>query len=224
MMKPILGQPKRLVSCSILVALVATTILAGGCPANQLPAISGLAIDSEGEINHGASYQIECTASDADGDELSYIWSADGGHIFGMGATATWVAPDEPGAYTITVEVSDGRGGIATKQLTLNVLILNQPPVIETLTAEWGRLKKASNTPINCVASDPDGDELTYTWSAVDDAGNPAGNIAGEGSNITWVAPNTYGTYTITVTVSDGRGGEASNSIEIIVCSCDSAH
>jgi hypothetical protein len=222
MMKPIFSQSKWL--AILIIPAIATLLLSGCPPANQPPVISDLAVNSQGEINPGVSYQIECTASDPDGNELTYAWSTDGGYISGVGSTATWTAPNKTGAYTITVIVTDGREGIATKQLALNVLALNQLPVIESLTAEWGRLKKASNTPITCVASDPDGDELTYEWSGVNDTGSPAGNINGEGAVVTWVAPNDYGIYTITVTVSDGRGGEASNSVEIIVCSCGSAH
>ncbi len=221
MIKPVLGKSKWL---AILIILVVATPLIGGCAANQVPDISTLAIKNQGEITPGASYHIECIASDPDEDELSYAWSVNGGHISGTGSTAIWTVPDEAGVYTITIEVSDDREGTATKTLTLNVLAPNHPPVIDTLSAEWGRLKKASNTPITCVASDPDGDALTYTWSAVGDTGNPAGNFTGEGDTVTWVAPSDYGTYTITVTVSDGRGGEASDFVRITVCSCGSAH
>ncbi len=221
MMKPIFSQSKWL---AILIIPAIATLLLSGCPANQPPVISDLTVNSEGEINPGVSYQIECTASDPDGDELIYSWLANGGHISGIGSTVSWTVPNEAGDYIITVEVSDGREGIATEQLTLNVLTPNQPPVIESLAAEWGRLKKASNTPITCVASDPDGDELTYEWSAVNADGSPAGNITGEGSVITWIAPNDYGNYTITVTITDGRGGEASQSVNVTVCSCGNAH
>jgi hypothetical protein len=221
MIKPIFHQTKWL---AILIIPAIATLLLSGCPANQLPVISDFAVNNQGEINPASVCQIECTASDPDGDELTYAWSADGGHISGVGSTVTWTAPDEPGAYTITVEVTDGREGIATKQLALNVLTPNQPPVIESLVPEWDRLKKASNTPITCLASDPDGDTLTYEWSAVDADGSPAGNFTEEGSVITWVAPNNLDQYTITVTVTDGRGGEASDSITIWVCTCGSAH
>lgn len=39
----------------------------------------------------------------------------------------------------------------------------------------------------------------------------------GEGSNITWVAPNVTGNYTVRVTVADGKGGTATNSATIAV-------
>jgi len=41
--------------------------------------------------------------------------------------------------------------------------------------------------------------------------------IKSEGSSITWVAPDTAGDYTVRVTVTDGNGGEASNSTTIAV-------
>ena len=214
MMKLISKQPKWLAS---LIILVVAALLIGSCvPPNQPPLISSISANEE-EINPAGSCQIECIASDPDEDELSYIWSTDGGNISGEGSIVTWIAPDAPGDYTIAVKVTDGREGEATTHLTINVVAPNHPPVIEVLASKWHRLKKASNTPITCFASDPDGDELSYTWSA------EAGNITGEGDTVTWVAPNAYGTYAITVIVTDGRGGEAGESVTIQVCSCPDA-
>ncbi len=207
MMKLVPTRPKWLAS---LIILVVVTLLIGGCtPANQPPVISTLTA-SEGRVSPSGSSQIKCVASDPDGDELSYTWSASG-DISGEGSVVTWIAPNAPGAYIITVKVTDGRGGEATTQLTIGVAV-NHPPVIDSLTTERKKVVKAGPTTIECVASDPDGDELSYTWSA------ERGNISGEGPIVTWVAPNTYGTYTITVTVADARGGEASDSISIEVC------
>jgi len=214
MMKLISKQPKWLASLTILVV---ATLLIGSCvPPNQPPVISSLTANEE-EINPAGSCQIECIASDPDEDELSYIWSTDGGNISGEGSIVTWMAPDAAGAYTIAVKVTDGRDGEATTQLTIDVVAPNQPPEIVSLTSEWKRLKKASSSTIECIASDPDEDKLSYIWST------DGGNISGEGDTVTWVAPNAYGTYTITVTVTDGRGGEASDSVDIIVCPCPGA-
>lgn len=214
MMKLISCQPKWLAS---LIILVVATLLIGSCvPANKPPVISSLTANEEW-INPAGVCQVECIASDPDGDSLSYIWSTSGGNISGEGSVVTWIAPDEPGAYTITVEVTDGRDGEATTQLTINVVTTNHPPVIDSLTTEWEKLRKASTSTIECTASDPDGDSLSYIWSV------DGGNISGEGPFVTWVAPNAYGIYTITVTVTDGRGGDASESISIQVCDCPGA-
>lgn len=57
-----------------------------------------------------------------------------------------------------------------------------------------------------CAATDPDGNPLTYTWSA------EKGIINGEGQKVGWLPPGEVGEYEITVKVSNGKGGEASFS------------
>ena len=225
MIKLISSQPKWLAG---LIILVAATLVIGGCtpveqppvdqppvnqpPPNQLPVISNLTA-SAGWVSPSGSCQVKCVASDPDDDELGYTWSASG-DISGEGSTVTWTAPTAPGDYTIAVKVTDGRGGEATAQLTIGVVV-NQPPVIDSLTAEKQEVTTAKTSAIECIASDPDGGELSYIWSA------SGGNITGEGAAVTWVAPNAYGTYTITVIVTDDRGEEATQSIDIeVTCGC----
>jgi hypothetical protein len=209
MIKPVPNKPRWLASLTILVV---ATLLIGGCtPANQPPVISSLTA-SEGRVSPSGSCQVKCVASDPDGDKLSYTWSASG-NISGQGPLVTWTVPAAPGDYTIAVKVIDGKGGEATAQLTISVAV-NHPPVIDSLTAKPQKVKKAMTSTIECLASDPEGDKLSYTWSA------SGGNISGEGSVVSWVAPNTFGTYTITVTITDGRGGETTKSIDIVVTCC----
>lgn len=207
-MKLISNQPKWLAS---LIILVVATLLIGGCaPANEPPVISSLTA-SEEQIAPAGICQVECIASDPDEDELSYIWSASGGNIDGEGSVVTWIAPDETGDYTITVDVSDGRDGEATTQLIISVVEINHPPVITSLTADPSPVREGKTCSLECIASDPDGDELSYSWSAT------RGGISGQGDTVTWTAPNTCGTYVITVTVADGRGGEVSEELEVEV-------
>ena len=90
----------------------------------------------------------------------------------------------------------------------------NQLPVIDSLTSQWRQVKKTMSVPIDCAASDPDGDELSYVWSV------DGGEITGDGAVGDWFTPEDYGTYTITVTVDDGRGGQDSENLEIKVACC----
>jgi len=209
MVKLIRGQPKWLASLIILV--LAILLVAGCTPPNQPPFISSLTANNE-RVSPSGSCQVKCVASDPDGDELSYAWSASRGSISGESSTVIWTAPAAPGNYTIIVKVTDGRGGEAATELIIKVAP-NQPPLI-SLTAEPQRVKKAMTSTIQCTASDPDGDKLSYTWSA------SRGKISGKGSAATWTAPDAFGTYTITVTVTDGRGGQATETIEIVVTCC----
>ena len=87
----------------------------------------------------------------------------------------------------------------------------NNSPVIESLTAEPPVVKQGKSATVKCVASDPDGDELSYQWVAT------KGNISGQGSTVTWMSPNTCGDYVITVTVVDSGGKEVTEELTIEV-------
>jgi len=207
MIRQIRSQLKWLARLTI--PIVAILLISGCALFNQPPVISSLTADVE-QVSTSSGCLVRCAASDQDGDELSYTWSASGGNFSGEGAIVTWVAPEEIGAYTITVEVTDGRGGEDTAQLTIDAII-NYPPIIESLTAKPSPVREGKTSTIECVASDPDEDELSYLWSTT------RGNISGEGATVIWTAPNVCGTYIITVTVADGRGGEVSEELEVEV-------
>ena len=92
----------------------------------------------------------------------------------------------------------------------------NQPPIIvEIETSEQQKIKVWTTTVIKCIVEDPDGDQLTYSWSAT------GGKILGEGKEIGWIAPGIKGEYAITVRATDGRGGKAEGSITLDVFCCD---
>lgn len=74
----------------------------------------------------------------------------------------------------------------------------NEIPDIYSLTADPESVEAGQATVLTCTAGDLDGDVLTYTWAASD------GAISGSGSSVTWTAPATVGTYTLTCAVSDG--------------------
>lgn len=94
-----------------------------------------------------------------------------------------------------------------------NGVIPNHPPVISSLTADPSSVVVAETSTLTCVASDPDGDNLTYTWDAT------AGLITGTGASVIWTSPNTEGTYSVSCTVDDGNGGQDIESVNIIVTS-----
>jgi outer membrane protein OmpA-like peptidoglycan-associated protein len=87
----------------------------------------------------------------------------------------------------------------------------NRPPTVrarcEPCTVEVGR-----TSALTADASDPDGDALTYQWSA------PAGKPSNPGDRQTpWTAPMQEGPVPVTVVVNDGRGGTATDAVTIQV-------
>jgi len=89
----------------------------------------------------------------------------------------------------------------------------NRPPTFNgPIQANPPVLEPGGTTNLSAPATDPDGDTITYTWSA------PAGTFSNQnGMNTTWTAPNQEGNYPLTVTANDGRGGTATSTITIPV-------
>ncbi|MCK5124380.1 MAG: PKD domain-containing protein, partial [Dehalococcoidia bacterium] len=177
--------------------------------ANHPPAIASLEAEPE-RVLPSESCQIVCTASDRDGDELSYGWSASGGEVNGEGSVVTWTAPDSAGSYDVTVTVTDGRGGEVMGDVTIRVRA-NEPPTITSLAADADWSTPLGTIQVTCTASDPDGDELSYEWSS------SGGSITGTGPEVTWTAPEEAGTYQVTAVVKDGYGAEDTKSVVLSV-------
>lgn len=195
----------------ILVVLVLSAIIGTSCSRyNSCPVIESLQ-SQNGWVTPSESCRVECIASDADGDALAYTWLATGGTFTEQSPVTVWKAPTTPGDYIITALVTDGWGGEAMEQLTIAVVIVNDPPVIEIFQAEPSVVDQDKSATIRCVASDPDGDELEYIWTAT------GGEISGQGAAITWKAPSECKNYLVTVTVVDGRDGEVSEEVTIMV-------
>jgi len=203
-----MSKKRVLIIVVIVVAAVLLAILIDELLANHQPAIS-LEAKPERVIPSG-SCQIICTASDRDGDELSYNWTASEGAIKGEGATVTWTAPSSTGSYNVTVTVTDGRGGEVTNQITITVRT-NKPPTITSLAADADWTLPSGSLQVTCTASDFDDDELSYEWTAT------GGDISGTGAVVNWTAPEEVDIYDITVVVTDGYGGSDTDSVPISV-------
>jgi hypothetical protein len=158
-----------------------------------------------------AETQITCDASDPDGDPLTCTWTATGGTITkNYNTYIFWKAPDFDGAFEINVTVDDGQGHTLSQNYTMNVMT-TQPPVIDSVIAKPAILEREQTSTVTCDAHDPDGDQMSYTWSA------SGGTISGTGKTATWKAPSTFGKFTITVSVNDGKGGITEGTCQISV-------
>ncbi len=210
-----------------VIASAAVLFLAPSCTtaANRRPTITSLEAEAEWIAPLG-SLQVMCTASDPDGDELSYEWITTGGDISGTGTVAIWTAPEQVGMYDITVVVDDGHDGKDTGFLTL-ITSNGRPPSIQNLvvTAKEPKYLKTTTTGykvgktkeyyIECIASATNG-EPVHEWSC------NGGEISGAGSLITWTAPDTSGYVTVTVKVFDGVGNWVRKSVVFEVVDCSS--
>jgi thiol-disulfide isomerase/thioredoxin len=129
-------------------AVVALSILLSTMPTDHRPVITSLEADQDVVIPSG-SCQVVCNATDPDGDELSYGWSASRGGITGEGSNVTWTAPSSAGSYNITVIVMDSRGGAVTDTDHVTVTAQKAPDfTLPTLTGTTVTLSKLEGAPV----------------------------------------------------------------------------
>ena len=177
-------------------------------PPNAAPTIDAINIDP---VNPSENESINFTAEITDPDQpegtpFTYLWD------FGDEATSTVASPNhtytEKGAYTVTLTVTDSQG--AEVERTRSISIGNEPPTLEAITAN----PAAPNTgdPVTFTATgvndpdDPDDTPFTYSWLFGDVAGETPTETTVNSVAHPYSAP---GTYTVTVTVTDARGGES---------------
>jgi len=156
-------------------------------------------------------------------------WSADGGTFSAKNngtsgspytASAVWQAPEIEATYTITLYLADSGGfncgGRASTTTTLPIqvtTVTGAAPVIDSVTAEPSQILPDQTAALSCAATDPDGDPVTYSWSA--DGGTLTPAADGEAS----FASDVPGLFEITCTATDSVGLFGSKALKVSVVS-----
>ncbi len=170
----------------------------------------------------------QVVASDVDGDALTYTLKPSSGP-----ANGTLVLDSSNGKYTytpdhdyngndsFTVVVSDGQGGTVESVVSITVTAVNDEPV----TADNSNTT-AEDTAVSgqVVASDVDGDALTYTLKP--SSGPVNGTLVLDSSNgkYTYTPDHDYnGNDSFTVVVGDGQGGTVESVVNITVTAVNDA-
>lgn len=84
-------------------------------------------------------------------------------------------------------------------------------PIITSIRADRTELDPGGSCVLTCMASDLDGDVLTYEWLAAE------GSIDSQEATATWAAPEDSGLYQVKVVVSDDAGNQVSKTITLRV-------
>ena len=110
----------NLILVAILIALVVSSCKKDEAT-NHVPVIASVVVNPS-SVNANGIASVIVTASDADNDALTYAYTVTGGTITGSGASVSWTAPSTAGAHSVSVTVSDGKGGQASTNGSITVL------------------------------------------------------------------------------------------------------
>lgn len=170
--------------------------------ANQPPLINSAPPITAGR---GVLYTYQVQASDANNDPLSFsLAAAPTGMTISTAGLISWTpVTTQSGNFTVTVQVSDGRGGSSEQTFTIAVPApSNRPPVANchdlTRSADSGSCQVVI-TPqeVDAASSDLDGDPVTLTLS-------PAG-------------PYSLGMTSVILIVTDDKGESSQCAATITV-------
>ncbi|WP_395833011.1 kelch repeat-containing protein [Cystobacter fuscus] len=197
---------------------------------NEAPLIDFLEASAI-SVPAGGSLSLVASAHDPNpGDLLSYDWTATAGSFSSPSkASTSWTAPASTGIQTLTLTVTDSRGlssrvvlaiqvsrngGMAEAQLSI---AFNSSPRVASLTASPTRLPVGQTTSVSVSASDPDGDSLSYAWSA-----SCAGSWTHASSSSAQFTPSLLpagacNNCRLTVSVSDGHGGLNTGTVALCI-------
>jgi MYXO-CTERM domain-containing protein len=191
--------------------------------------------DQRLEAAEGALEAGEVAAMDANADALRF--AIVGGEDMGAFAVdpasgaLRFLAPpdfeapadaDGDNEYVVLIEVTDGQGGAARGEVRVTVVDMNEAPTFTS--AERAQAPENQREVTTLAASDPDGDSPRYAIVGGEDAGRfVVDEVTGA---LRFVDPPDFeeaadadgdGEYVVEVSVSDGRGGDARQTVRVTV-------
>ena len=175
------------------------------------------------------------SATDADNDDLTYSLGGTDAVSFSMDSTTGQLRTDASldyetkTNYTVTITVSDENGGSDSITVTINVADVDEtlPNSAPVFSGESTTRSVAENTgsgidigePVS--ATDADKDDLTYSLGGTDASAFGIDSTTGQLRTDASLDYETKTAYSVTITVSDGRGGSDSITVTINVTDID---
>ncbi|WP_343073381.1 myxosortase-dependent M36 family metallopeptidase [Pyxidicoccus fallax] len=189
--------------------------------ANRAPMVTASSVS----VDERSTATLQATASDADGDNLTYAWTQLDGEPVTLEGADTATATFSTGNVSADAElrfrvsVSDGQAS-TTADVVVNVRDVNRAPTVNA--GLDGTVAEGATATLSGSASDEDGDTLTYHWVQV--SGTPVALSGANAATATFTAPATAGGETLifALTVSDGKS-TTSDTVSVVVNAANKA-
>ncbi len=166
-------------------------------------------------------------ATDEDDDTLEYSLAGTDVEFFSIDMNTGQITTneifnhEEKSSYSVTVSVSDGRGGKNGTFLTVSITDVNDAPVFtegeKALRAIIESAASGSNVGHAVSATDEDEDTLAYSISGTDASSFSFNTSNGQLTTNSTLDYDIQSSYTVTVSVTDNNGGTDTITVEIEV-------
>jgi hypothetical protein len=193
---------------------MAKQILEVSVTANALPTIEAIAPVT---IKTGATLEVQVVADDPDGDnaKLKYLLKdAPEGMLVTVAGLIQWAVPSDAvdASLSVTIFTVDERDGLAMRVLEVTV-DANKAPTVEAIAPITAKV--GDKIRVTVIATDPDGDALTYKELALP-AGIKGSTRNGLKGKFIWTTKSAKdGSYTIDIEVTDTSGNKAVVTVQI---------
>ncbi len=188
-------------------------LITAGCEMNQAPQIVSTVLSPEIKVvDLNEEVVITVNAKDPNNDPMNYVWTSTGGILVSKDNTATFTA-EKYGEYTITVKVSDNKGGTTSVQKTILVADKNNnPPVVKNLSSNLQEAEIGAEIEISASAQDPDNEDITFEWQTSDGLVLQSESDSAKAIFL----PGKVGNNVVKVIVRDSRGGRTEQTLTIV--------
>lgn len=195
----------------------------GSSPGPSQPPVNVAPVANAGvpqNVLTGASVTLDGSASDANGDPLTFNWSLTSKPVGSTASLSSTTSPkptfaaDAAGAYVATLTVNDGKVNSAPVTVSITASASNVVPIANAGIAQSVVVGTAV-TLDGSASSDANGDPLTYGWSLTT---KPAGSAAALSSTTTarpTFTADLAGTYVASLTVNDGKVNSSAATVSI---------
>lgn len=157
----------------------------------------------------GEEYQYDVIARDADGDALAYsLEAAPSGMTLNSTGQLRWIpTSDQVAAHSVRIRVSDGKA-YSTQSFTLDAVEVSENSYPEITSRPGTQAVAGEIYQYQLVATDADGDELTYGAMV-----QPDGMQVDASGLVTWTpSEGQLGIHDISYFADDGKGRTLQNT------------
>lgn len=176
---------------------------------NRAPIVN---VGPDQSITLGATATVVGTATDPEGAlDLFFSWTVESRP---EGSTAvpsttneptTSITPDVAGVYVLRLTVTDNAAtGFDEVTITATAAGMNRAPVASA-GFDLNATETIAVTLDGTASFDPDGDELTYSWSVVSRPEGSTASIIAASAVTAFFTPDLEGVYVVELEVSDGE-------------------